>query len=247
MPRRSPRHRKHPRARVQHVARSFFDFASADLARHQLMNQRTIPGFEPSPEAFAPSQRAVQATIEALAALGVTDRGDVEILFAILSGLVDQQLANDPGGTSRRALLERAVDMWADGVGLPAAPRGPPYERKPPMITTATPATLPRRSALPRDAAMRLAATEYARFSTAIAELRASGLGALDRLPGLEGPAARRARRRHGPDGGLAARAAPPGARRRSAPSGRDADGRLADRPCRSTATPRSGRKAWSG
>ena len=40
------------------------------------------------------------------------------------------------------------------------------------MITTATPATLPRRSALPRDAAMRLAATEYARFSTTIAELR---------------------------------------------------------------------------
>ena len=40
------------------------------------------------------------------------------------------------------------------------------------MIATATPATLPRRSALPRDAAMRLAATEYARFSTAIAELQ---------------------------------------------------------------------------
>ncbi len=39
------------------------------------------------------------------------------------------------------------------------------------MITTATPATLSRRSALPREAAMRLAATEYARFSTAIAEL----------------------------------------------------------------------------
>ena len=40
------------------------------------------------------------------------------------------------------------------------------------MITTATPATLPRRSALPRDAAMRLAATEYARFSSAIVELQ---------------------------------------------------------------------------
>jgi uncharacterized protein (TIGR03083 family) len=40
------------------------------------------------------------------------------------------------------------------------------------MITTATPATLPRRSALPREAAMRLAATEYARFSTVVAELQ---------------------------------------------------------------------------
>ena len=40
------------------------------------------------------------------------------------------------------------------------------------MITTATPATLPRRSGLPREAAVRLAATEYARFSTAIGELQ---------------------------------------------------------------------------
>ena len=48
----------------------------------------------------------------------------MEILAAIVAGLIDQQFANDPGGTSRRALLERAVDMWADGIGLPAAPAG---------------------------------------------------------------------------------------------------------------------------
>src|SRR5262245_25734655 len=29
-------------------AQTFFDFAAADLARYQLMNQRTIPGFTPS-------------------------------------------------------------------------------------------------------------------------------------------------------------------------------------------------------
>jgi len=40
------------------------------------------------------------------------------------------------------------------------------------MITTATPGALPRCSALPRDAAARLAATEYERFTAAIAELR---------------------------------------------------------------------------
>jgi AcrR family transcriptional regulator len=113
-----------PRARVQHLIRYFFDFGAADLARYQLMNQRTIPGFEPSAEAFAPSQRTVQVSVEALAELGITDRGDVEILFALIGGLVDQQLANDPGGTSRSVLLERAIDMWADGVGLPAATPG---------------------------------------------------------------------------------------------------------------------------
>ena len=29
------------------MAETFFDFAVADLARYQLMNQRTIPGFRP--------------------------------------------------------------------------------------------------------------------------------------------------------------------------------------------------------
>jgi AcrR family transcriptional regulator len=108
-----------PRAQTIAKALQFFDFATADLPRYQLMNQRTIPGFEPSSEAFAPSQRIVQRTVERLAAIGVTDRGDVEILISILAGLSAQQLANDPGGDSRRPLLIRAVEMWADGVGLP--------------------------------------------------------------------------------------------------------------------------------
>lgn len=112
-----------PRAEVLAKTLQFFDFAAADLARYQLMNQRTIPGFEPSPEAFTPSVRVVERDLARLAGLGITDRGDVEILFSIIGGLVDQQLANDPGGDSRRQLLERAVQMWADGVGLPPAPR----------------------------------------------------------------------------------------------------------------------------
>ena len=113
-----------PRDRVRHRCLVFFDFAVADLARTQLMNQRTIPDFVPSPEAFAPSVRTVERAVAELAELGVTDRGDVEILFAVIGGLAGQQLANDPGGDSRRKLIERAADMWADGVGLlPNAPK----------------------------------------------------------------------------------------------------------------------------
>lgn len=96
----------------------FFDFAVADLARYQLMNQRSVPGFTPSAESFAPSQRVVQMGIDTLADAGIRDRGDLEIWIALLSGLVDQQLANDPGGYSRKDLIDRAIDMWADAVGL---------------------------------------------------------------------------------------------------------------------------------
>jgi AcrR family transcriptional regulator len=110
---------KAPRARVAAKVLEFFDFAVADLARYQLMNQRTISGFEPSPEAYAASMRALERDLEELASMGVTDRGDIEILFALTSGLIDQQLANDPGGDSRRRLVKRAVEMWADGAGLP--------------------------------------------------------------------------------------------------------------------------------
>jgi AcrR family transcriptional regulator len=112
-----------PRELTVAKALLFFDFATADLPRYQLMNQRTIPGFEPSPASFAPSQRTVQRSVERLAAIGVTDRGDIEILFSLMAGLSAQQLANDPGGDSRRPLLARAVEMWADGVGLPKDPK----------------------------------------------------------------------------------------------------------------------------
>jgi AcrR family transcriptional regulator len=119
-----------PRALTVAKCLTFFDFATADLPRYQLMNQRTIPGFEPSPEAFAPSQRCVERAVERLAGIGVTDRGDIEILFSLMAGLSAQQLANQPGGDDRRELLVRAVHMWADGVGLPADPQPKTEPRK---------------------------------------------------------------------------------------------------------------------
>jgi AcrR family transcriptional regulator len=108
---------------VKAMSHQFFDFAVADLPRYQLMNQRSVPGFTPSAEAYSPSVRTMQLSLDLLAAMGVTDRGDVEIWFALLGGLIDQQLANDPGGTSRRELLDRAVDMWCDSVGLTPEPQ----------------------------------------------------------------------------------------------------------------------------
>jgi hypothetical protein len=59
------------------------------------------------------------------ASLGLTDPGDFDISTAIIAGMVNQQLANDPGGTRWSALLDRAMDIWADGVGLPPDPPAP--------------------------------------------------------------------------------------------------------------------------
>ena len=101
------------------IARTFFDFAVADPARYQLMNQRVIPGFTPSPESYAPAVRVLEAALQIAAERGVTDPDDLMLLLAIIGGLIDQQLANDPGGDRFARMIPRAVDMWADGLGLP--------------------------------------------------------------------------------------------------------------------------------
>jgi AcrR family transcriptional regulator len=107
------------RSGLRQSARAFFEFAVADLARHQLMNQRTIPGFEPSPEAYAPAVAVLDRFRSKLAGFGVTREEDVDLCTAIVGGLVDAQLANDPGGDRWGRLLDRAVDMLADNLGLP--------------------------------------------------------------------------------------------------------------------------------
>ena len=106
-------------------AEMFFDFAVADLARYQLMNQRTIPGFRPSPEAYAVSIAAYERMQRMLRRCGVRAREDLDLWTAITGGFVDQQLANDPGGTRWRRQLPRLVDMYCDEVGVP----GPPLRR----------------------------------------------------------------------------------------------------------------------
>jgi AcrR family transcriptional regulator len=114
-----------PRAALQKVARTFFDYAVTDLARHQLMNQRTIPGFVPSAESYAPAVEVISRTQAALVRLGVASSADFDLFTALVGGLVDAQQANDPGGARWSRLLDPAVDMFADHVGLPGSRRRP--------------------------------------------------------------------------------------------------------------------------
>ncbi len=111
-----------PRTAVHQVARHFYDYAIADHPRYQLMNERLIPGFEPTAEAYAPSQRVLEHGRSTMAALGEVSDPDFLIFTSLLGGLINQHFANDPGGTRVTAVLDRAIDMWADAVGLPPSP-----------------------------------------------------------------------------------------------------------------------------
>lgn len=124
-----------PRAAVDRMARVFFDFAVANPARHQLMNLRTIPGFEPSPESYAPAVRVLERGRQLFRDLGLSDSADFDIWVALIDGLINQQLANDPGGTRWSALLDRAMAIWADGAGLPPDPPAPRRRTTQPQAT----------------------------------------------------------------------------------------------------------------
>ena len=100
-------------------SRTFFEFCVSDPARYQLMNQRTIPGFEPSPESYEPSLEALERFRQELEPYGLTKQEDIDLYTALLGGLIDAQLANDPGGNRWEKLLDRSVDLYVDGLDLP--------------------------------------------------------------------------------------------------------------------------------
>jgi AcrR family transcriptional regulator len=101
------------------MAVSFVDFALADQARFQLMNQRMVVDFEPTPESYTPSLQVMSLFAERLVRIGVRSEADVDLCVAIIGGLIDAKLANDPEGDRWVKQLPRAMDMFADEVGLP--------------------------------------------------------------------------------------------------------------------------------
>jgi AcrR family transcriptional regulator len=93
-------------------SRAFFEFCTQDPERYQLLFQRTLPGFEPSPESYARAKVFLDRLAAALAGLGATEPADVDLWTAISSGLTSQQIANDPGGERWSRLLDDAIDMF---------------------------------------------------------------------------------------------------------------------------------------
>ena len=55
-----------------------------------------------------------------LLAHGITDPDAMDLWTAVVGGLVNQQLANDPGGDRWARLIDRTVDMFLANVGAPS-------------------------------------------------------------------------------------------------------------------------------
>jgi AcrR family transcriptional regulator len=91
--------------------RFFADFCTRDPARYQLLFQRTIPGFEPSAQSFAISAQGLDAVRQLLAHSGFTDPRALDLCTAVGTGLIDQQISNDPGGDRWLRLIDEVAEM----------------------------------------------------------------------------------------------------------------------------------------
>ena len=108
---------------LQAGMRMFVEFCTEDPVRYQLLFQRTIPGFEPSPESFAIAVAGLDGVRSRLAAVGITDPKALDLLTAIGTGITDQQISNDPGGDRWTRLLDDAMAMFLAHVSQPDSRR----------------------------------------------------------------------------------------------------------------------------
>lgn len=103
--------RSTPRSRARRLAQRYFEFCVADPVRFQLLFQRTIPGFVPSPRGYAIAIELLERLRALMAELDVDDPRFVDLWTATLTGLASQQIANDPGGDRWGRLVDDAVGM----------------------------------------------------------------------------------------------------------------------------------------
>jgi AcrR family transcriptional regulator len=102
-------------------ARLFVQFAVEDPARAQLLFLRTIPGFEPSPETYGCAIRVVELGKARL------ERARIPVEYfdlwtGLVSGLVWQQIANEPGGDRWTLFIDDIVEMFAEHVNKHTKP-----------------------------------------------------------------------------------------------------------------------------
>ncbi len=104
--------RSDPVRALKDQARLYLQFCVEDPVRYQLLYQRTIPGFAPSPESYAPAAEGLDLVWVALQACGVTTGRARDTWTALIAGFAAQQNANEPGGQRWVRLVNDAIDMF---------------------------------------------------------------------------------------------------------------------------------------
>lgn len=100
-----------PTERLARGLETWIRFCQESVARYQILYTRAVPGWSPTPDAYAVAVEAYQQAAIVAGAAGITEPEDLDLYTAIAAGLASQQIANDPTGDRWRRLAERAVRM----------------------------------------------------------------------------------------------------------------------------------------
>ena len=103
-----------PRAALKKWLGAIMSFALEDPARCELLFQRHIPDFTPTPESFALAEEALGRAAKLMSDVGVTHQGDMDCIVAMVAGLMEAQMSNDPGGNRWTKHLDRLIDLYVD-------------------------------------------------------------------------------------------------------------------------------------
>lgn len=102
--------------------REFVGFAQENPARYQLMFTMAVPGWRPSAEAYAASQRSYGHVEAFVRSRGITTADDMDLYTAVSTGLAVQQMANDPHGDRWSRRSEEVMQMLLDHIGRRTTP-----------------------------------------------------------------------------------------------------------------------------
>ena len=105
-----------PREALKRLLHALTDFAMDDPARCELLFERHVPDFTPSADSYALADRALGRVVALMRDAGMTDQGDIDCLVAMVAGLMEAQLANEPGGNRWLRHLDRMVDLHLDNI-----------------------------------------------------------------------------------------------------------------------------------
>ncbi len=96
---------------LRNRARTFVRVALEDPFRFELLFQRPIPGFVPSPASLAIGTTNLASTADVARAAGLRDQRAFDLFVATTRGLISMQIANEPGGDRWARLVDEAVDI----------------------------------------------------------------------------------------------------------------------------------------
>jgi AcrR family transcriptional regulator len=102
------------RAALKKFMATFVKFALEDTPRYELLFERHIPGFVPSAESYVLAEDVLGRVYKLMYEAGVTQPGDIDCMVAMVAGLMEAQLSNDPGGNRWTRHLNRLVDLYVD-------------------------------------------------------------------------------------------------------------------------------------